>query len=98
MQLATVGLIVIAAALTSACADEPRIWFENQRDETVWVAIDGDRLMIIKPHEGQFMLYSTAAWAWPRRIEIRIEHGPALATETLDAGELARRDFTYYIR
>jgi len=33
--------LMIAALLASACADEPRIWFENQRDDTVTVAVDG---------------------------------------------------------
>ena len=91
-------VLVIAAALAAACADQPRIWFENQRDELVTIAIDGDRLIILWPRTGQFLPYSTAAWAWPRRIDASIKDGPLLWSAHLDAEDLANLRWRIYIR
>lgn len=91
-------LVALGAAALSGCADAPRIWFENQRDDRVSVSIDGDRLVILQPHSGQFLPYSTAAWAWPRKMAIATEAGAPLWSEDLDADGLARRHWLVYIR
>ena len=89
----------LLAALASACADQPRIWFENQRDYPVTISIDGDRLIILWPRTGQFLPYSTAAWAWPRRLEVaRYDGGERLWSEMLDADDLTRRRWLYFIQ
>ena len=81
-----------------ACADQPRIWFDNQRDETVMVSIDGDRLIVLEPHSGQWLPYSTAAWAWPRRIDVKTRDGRPIWTRTMDADDLTRDVWTISIR
>jgi hypothetical protein len=91
--------LVLLAALSAACADQPRIWFENQRDDPVTISIDGDRLIILWPHTGQFLPYSTAAWAWPRRVDVATYYGGQhLWAETLDADDLVRRHWLFYVR
>ncbi len=81
-----------------ACADQPRIWFENQRDEKVTVSIDGDRLIILEPHSGQWLPYSTAAWAWPRRIDVATRDGRPISSQRMDADDLTRDSWHVYIR
>jgi hypothetical protein len=83
--------LLLVAVLASACADEPRIWFENQREDVVTVSVDGDRLLIIRPHTGQYLTYNTAAWAWPRRIDVATRDGRPLWSQRLDADELSRQ-------
>lgn len=90
--------LVLLLLLASACADQPRIWFENQRDQVVTVSIDGDRLMIIGERSGQFLPYSTAAWAWPRRIDVALRDGTPLWTIHQDADDLARNGWVVQIR
>ena len=89
------ALSIAALALTVAvgaggCADQPKVWFENRRDDTVTVAIDGDRLVILRPHSEEYLPYSTAAWAWPRKVEVSLRNGPVLWSAYFDADELAR--------
>lgn len=90
--------LLLLVALMTACADEPRIWFENQRDDPVTVSIDGDRLIILWPHTGQFLPFSTAAWAWPRRVDAATKDGAPLWTEHLDADDLTAHRWRIYIR
>ena len=92
-------IVIVAVALAVGCADQRRIWFENQRNDIVTVSVDGDRLIILAPHSGQWLPYSTAAWAWPRRIDVAThrEHTP-LWSAHLDADELARNRWIIYIR
>ena len=35
------------------------------------VQIDGDRLLILRPGVAEAIPYASAAWAWPRTIEVR---------------------------
>lgn len=96
----TSSLLPLAAAATvlaAACADQPRIWFENQRDHRVTVSIDGDRLLILAPHRGEWLPYSTAAWAWPRRIDVATMSGELLWSARMDADDLARERWTIVI-
>lgn len=95
IRLAPLVLLLVVA---TACAEQPRIWFENQRDQVVTVSIDGDRLMIIGERSGQFLPYSTAAWAWPRRIDVAQRDGTPLWTAYQDADELARNGWIVQIR
>jgi hypothetical protein len=90
--------LLLALAAGAACADQPRIWFENQRDERVTVSVGGDRLMILAPHSGQFLPYSTAAWAWPRRIDVALLSGAPLWSARMDADDLARQRWIIVIR
>ena len=96
---ALVPLIALLAAFASGCADQRRIWFENQRSDTVTVSIDGDRLVILRPHSGQWLPYSTAAWAWPRRVDVATwREGTPLWSAHLDADDLARNRWIIYVR
>ncbi len=97
-RLTLASLALASVLLAAACADAPRIWFENQRDEDVYVSIDGDRLLILGPHSGQYLPYSTAAWAWPRRIDMVTRSGVHLPSDELDADGLARNHFILYAR
>jgi hypothetical protein len=91
-------LLIVLTVAAASCADQPRIWFQNERDEPVTVAIDGDRLIILKPRSGEWLPYSTAAWAWPRRIDVATYDGRLLWTQRMDADDLARALWTVYIR
>lgn len=98
VRAALIGLIVLMT-LSTACADRPVIWFENQRDEPVTISIGGDRLLILRPHSGEFLPYTTAAWVWPRRVDVATYDGRQLLwSERLDADDLARRHWTISIR
>ncbi len=96
--LALLPALVVALVATTGCADEPRIWFENHRDEAVTISIDGDRLIRLRPHHTEYLPYSTAAWAWPRRIDVATRAGVPISSEYLDADDLARQRWTIYIR
>lgn len=100
IRLGTVlAALALAALLGVGCADQPRIWFENQRDEPVTISIGGDRLLILRPHSGEFLPFSTAAWVWPRRVEAATYDGHQLLwSERLDADDLSRLNWTVYIR
>ena len=100
IRLGTVlAALALAALLGAGCADQPRIWFENQRDETVTISVDGDRLIILRPHSGEFLPYSTAAWVWPRRVDVATFQGRQyLWSARLDADDLARLNWIVYIR
>jgi hypothetical protein len=98
-RAALIVWLVLAALLAAGCADQPRIWFENQRDDPVTVSIDGDRLIILRPHSGEFLPYSTAAWAWPRRVDVATFHGRQhLWSARLDADDLTRLNWIVYVR
>jgi hypothetical protein len=88
--LSMVVVTVALALVAGSCADEPKLWFDNQRDEVVTISIDGDRLVILRPHTFEYLPYSTAAWAWPRRIDVRTLDGRLLWSADYDADELTR--------
>jgi hypothetical protein len=90
LALPTVVFAVVLSLLTGGCADEPKLWFDNQRDEVVTISIDGDRLVILRPRTFEYLPYSTAAWAWPRRIDVRSLDGRLLWSAHYDADELTR--------
>jgi hypothetical protein len=96
----TRSMLVVVAALAliaGGCADEPKLWFENQRDEVVTISIDGDRLVILRPRTWEYLPYSTAAWAWPRRIDVRTLDGRLLWSAYYDADEFARERWTIHV-
>jgi hypothetical protein len=94
-----VASVLIAAALAAAgCADQPVIWFENQRDEPVSISIDGDRLVVLQPRATEYLPYSTAAWAWPRRVEVSTRSGTPLWSAHFDADDLAQARWRIYVR
>jgi hypothetical protein len=91
--------LVAVLAVAPGCADAPVIYFANERDEAVTISVDGDRLMVLRPHSFEGLPYSTAAWAWPRRIDARTwPDGRLLWTEDIDADQLARHRFRLFVR
>lgn len=95
--LPLVALAALGGLAATGCADQPKIWFENQRDETVTIAIDGDRLVILRPHHWEYLPYSTAAWAWPRKIEVARYNGGPLWSAYYTADDLARDRWTIHV-
>lgn len=89
--VACVLAITLFALSLSGCADRPVIWLENTRDEAVTVSIDGDRLALLRPHSAEYLPYSTAAWAWPRRVDIAVYQHELISTSWYDADDLARQ-------
>lgn len=99
LRFAALVLAVVVPLQCAACADQQRIWFENQFPTEVTVSVDGDRLLILAPYTGQFLPYTTAAWAWPRRIDIHErQSGVLLMSETLNADGLVEANWTFYVR
>jgi len=91
-------LLGVVATVTSGCADAPVIYFANESDQPVSISIDGDRLLLLRPHSFEGLPYSTAAWAWPRRIDARSwPEGRLLWSEELDADQLARHRFRLFV-
>jgi hypothetical protein len=91
------GLIAVCI-LAAGCADAPVIYFANESDMPVSISIDGDRLLVLRPHSFEGLPYSTAAWAWPRRIDARSwPEGRLLWSEELDADQLARHRFRLFV-
>jgi hypothetical protein len=89
---------LLVAALVTGCADAPVIFFANERDEPVTISIDGDRLLVLRPHTFEGLPYSTAAWAWPRRIDARTwPDGRLIWSAELDADQLARHRFRLFV-
>ena len=87
-------LLVLLAALSASCADITYIWFENKRGEPVTVSVDGDRLLVLRPGVAEGLPYSSAAWAWPRRIDVATwREGAHLWSARFDADDLARHRF-----
>jgi hypothetical protein len=98
-RVAPVVLVLCLIAVSAAgCADQRAIWFENQRPDHVTVSIDGDRLLILRPGVTEALPYATAAWAWPRRIDVAVFAGPPLWSVSMDADELARNKWLIVIR
>ena len=65
------ALVVLSIAGGSGCADDRRIVFQNHLDRPMTVHVDGDRLLILRPGAIESIPYATAAWAWPRTIEVQ---------------------------
>jgi hypothetical protein len=98
LQLFAVVSFVMSVLALTACADRPVIWFENTRDEAITVSIDGDRLVLLRPHHVEYLPYSTAAWAWPRRVDIAVyQSGERLSSSWYDADDLARQRWTIVV-
>ena len=90
--------LLTAGAILTGCADAPVIYFTNESDSAVSISIDGDRLLLLRPHSFEGLPYSTAAWAWPRRIDARSwPDGRMLWSENVDADQLARHRFRLYV-
>lgn len=97
-RLLPLAALAAAGALTAAsCADQPKIWFDNQRDVAVTIAIDGDRLVILRPHHWEYLPYSTAAWVWPRKVEVSLYNGDPLWSAYYTADDLARERWRIHI-
>lgn len=91
-------LLTSAVMLAPGCADAPVIFFANERDQPVTISIDGDRLLVLRPHTFEGLPYSTAAWAWPRRIDARTwPDGRLIWSEDMDADQLARHRFRLFV-
>ncbi len=87
-------LLVLVAAISASCADITYIWFQNTRDEPVTVSVDGDRLLVLRPRTTEGLPYSSAAWAWPRRVDVATwREGFHLWSAQYDADDLARERF-----
>lgn len=92
-------LIAGALLLSTACADQRTIVFSNHRDRPVTVHVDGDRLLIIRPFVEEGIPYATAAWAWPRTVEVREwETGKVVISFWADGTMLARHNWRVEIR
>jgi hypothetical protein len=68
LLLPLLSLVIVPGA---GCADQQGILFHNHLDRAMTVHIDGDRLLILRPGVTEGIPYATAAWAWPRTIEVR---------------------------
>jgi hypothetical protein len=66
-----IALVLAAGVVGAGCADERGIFFQNHLDRAMTVHVDGDRLLILRPGTTESIPYATAAWAWPRTIEVR---------------------------
>jgi hypothetical protein len=91
LPLAACFVIALTAFTFTGCADRPVIWFENTRDDAITVSIDGDRLVLLRPHSVEYLPYSTAAWAWPRRVDIAVYQHEQISSSWYDADDLARQ-------
>ncbi|MGD9892196.1 MAG: hypothetical protein AB7R89_09290 [Dehalococcoidia bacterium] len=90
--------LLTATMLLAGCADAPVIYFANESDAPVSISVDGDRLLVLRPHSSEGLPYSTAAWAWPRRIDARSwPEGRLLWSESVDADQLARHRFRLFV-
>jgi hypothetical protein len=90
--------LLTTATMLAGCADAPVIYFSNESDTAVSISIDGDRLLVLRPHSFEGLPYSTAAWAWPRRIDARSwPEGRLLWSENVDADQLARHRFRLFV-
>lgn len=87
----TLLVVIGALAGTAACVDRPLITFANHRDTKVAIHIDGDRVLILRPHTTEGLPYQVAAWTWPRRIEARDDRNRTIFSFTASAGDLALR-------
>lgn len=94
------GLVLATAApfYASGCVDRPLIVFENHRDDKVAVHIDGDRVLILRPHTTEGLPYSVASWTWPRRIEVRDMENQTILSFSASAGDLALQNWRLDIR
>ena len=91
-------LLMLPAVATPACADRPLIRFHNHREERVAVHIDGDRVLIVRPHTAEGLPYQVAAWTWPREIEVRDQRNEPILRFRASAGDLALQHWRVDIR
>jgi hypothetical protein len=98
MRRLLVVLVLLSLPITaSACVDRPLITFDNHRDDRVAVHIDGDRVLILRPHTAEGLPYQVAAWTWPRHIEVRDSHNQPLLSISASAGDLALQNWRFDI-
>jgi hypothetical protein len=91
-------LLALGVLPAAACVDRPLIQFANHRDDRVAVHIDGDRVLILRPHTTEGLPYQAAAWTWPRRIEVRDELNRPILAFRASAGDLALTHWRVDIR
>ena len=91
-------LLMPAASAATSCADRPLILFHNYREERVAVHIDGDRVLILRPHTAEGLPYQVAAWTWPREIEVRDQVNEPILRFRASAGDLALQHWRVDIR
>jgi hypothetical protein len=99
MQRVVLGIVLMAAVLGGpACTDRPLIVFANHRDHHVAIHIDGDRVLILRPHTTEGLPYSVASWTWPREIEARDQFNHPILSFHASAGDLALQHWRVDIR
>jgi hypothetical protein len=92
-----VAMVWIGVSL-AACTDRPLITFANHRDHHVAIHIDGDRVLILRPHTTEGLPYAVAAWTWPRRVEARDQFNHPILAFYAGAGDLALQHWRVDIR
>jgi hypothetical protein len=97
-RIVSVVLLALTILGAPACADRPLIMFANHRDHQVAIHIDGDRVLILRPHTTEGLPYSVAAWTWPRQIEARDQFNQRILTFYASAGDLALQHWRVDIR
>lgn len=98
MRAVLLATVLGLAFTVAGCADRPLVLFDNQRDERVAVHIDGDRVLILRPHTAEGLPYQVAAWTWSREIEVRDELNRPFLRFRADAGALAQQHWRIVIR
>jgi hypothetical protein len=91
-------MLALALSATTGCADRPLIVFDNHRDDRVAVHIDGDRVLILRPHTAEGLPYLVASWTWPRHIEVRDGFNRPILSFRASAGDLALQHWRLDIR
>jgi hypothetical protein len=91
-------LFVWIGVSLAGCTDRPLITFANHRDHHVAIHIDGDRVLILRPHTTEGLPYAVAAWTWPRHIEARDQFNHRILSFYAGAGDLALQHWRVDIR
>ena len=86
------GLLAIALllALLASPAREPQLEITNQSVVPMVLAVDGERVRILRGGTTEFLELPVAVWASPRQIEVyAYPDGPRLLTMWADLNDLA---------
>lgn len=97
-RAALVLFALLTVRLATGCADRPLILFDNHREDRVAVHIDGDRVLILRPHTAEGLPYLVAAWTWQRHIEVRDEQNRTVLSYRASSGDLALQGWRLDIR